>query len=580
MKNKEVAEIFRKVAALLEIKGDNPYRIRAYQRAAQNIEALTVEVEELAAQGKLERIPGIGKDLAQKIKEILETGTLQKYEELKREIPPELLKFLEIPGFGPKKAKVVYEQLGIKTIEELEKACLEHRLSRLPGFGPKTEENILKGIKLLKQKKGRLPLGLVLPWAEEIVSLLKKKSPVDRIDIAGSIRRRRETVKDIDILVTSKNPLKVMDIFISLPMIEEVLLKGETKTSVRLKYEGIQVDLRVVDPVCYGAALAYFTGSKAHNIRIRELGVQRGLKINEYGIFRGQKRIGGQEEEEVFEAVGLPWIPPELREDRGEIEAAQAGRLPQIVGYDEILGDAHVHSKWSDGSSSIEEIAAYARKLGLKWVGICDHSQGLKVAGGLPMEKIMEKKKAIEAFNRRSKDVKLLCGTEVDILSDGSLDYPDEVLKEFDLVIASIHSGFKQDEKTITDRLVAAMKNPYVHCIGHPTGRLLGEREPYPVDMERLIKVAQETRTALEINAYYKRLDLNDIHARAAKEAGVKLLIGTDAHIVDQMSYLHLGVAMARRGWCERDDILNTLDYKELRKYLRDITAWKLKARS
>ncbi len=576
MKNKEVAEIFRKVAALLEIKGDNPYRIRAYQRAAQNIEALMVDVEELAAQGKLERIPGIGKDLAQKIKEILETGTLQKYEELKREIPPELLKFLEIPGFGPKKAKIVYEKLGIKTLEELEKACLEHRLARLPGFGPKTEENILKGLKLLKQKRGRLPLGLVLPWAEEIVELLKKKSPVDRIDIAGSIRRRRETVKDIDILVTSNQPLKVMDVFVSLPMVEEVLLKGETKTSVRLK-QGIQVDLRVVDPECYGAALAYFTGSKAHNIRIRELGVQRGLKINEYGIFRGQERIGGREEEEVFAAVGLPWIPPELREDRGEIEAAQAGRLPQIIGYDEVLGDAHVHSKFSDGSATIEEIAAYARKLGLKWVGICDHSQGLKVAGGVPIEKIMEKKKAIEAFNRRSKDIKLLCGTEVDILSDGSLDYPDEVLKEFDLVIASIHSGFKQDEENLTKRLIAAMKNPFVHCIGHPTGRLLGEREPYPLDMERVIAAAKETKTALEINAYYKRLDLNDIHARAAKEAGVKLLIGTDAHILDQMSYLHLGVAVARRGWCEKDDLINTLDYRRLKKYLKEIVSWKLK---
>ncbi len=579
MKNKEVAEIFRRVAALLEIKGDNPYRIRAYQRAAQNIEALTVDVEELAAKGKLERIPGIGKDLAQKIKEILETGTLQKYEELKREIPPELLKFLEIPGFGPKKAKIVYEKLGIKTIEELERACLEHRLSRLPGFGPKTEENILKGIKLLKQKRGRLPLGLVLPWAEEIVDLLKKKSPVDRIDIAGSIRRRRETVKDIDILVTSKKPHQVMEIFVTLPMVEEVLLQGETKTSVRLK-QGIQVDLRVVDPVCYGAALAYFTGSKAHNIRIRELGVQRGLKINEYGIFRGQERIGGREEEEVFEAVGLPWIPPELREDRGEIEAAQAGKLPRLVNYDEILGDAHVHSKFSDGSASIEEIAAYARRLGLKWVGICDHSQGLKVAGGVPIEKIMEKKRAIETFNRHSKDIKLLCGTEVDILSDGSLDYPDEVLKEFDLVIASIHSGFKQEEENLTKRLIAAIKNPFVHCIGHPTGRLLGEREPYPVDIESVIKAAAELKTALEINAYYKRLDLNDIHSRAAKEAGVKLLIGTDAHLVDQMNFLHLGVAVARRGWCEKKDILNTLDYKKFKKYLKEIVSWKLKQKN
>ncbi len=574
MKNQEVAEIFRQVAALLEIKGDNPYRIRAYQRAAQNIEALTVEVEELAAQGKLERIPGIGKDLAQKIKEILATGTLSLYEELKREVPPELLKFLEIPGMGPKKAKLVYETLGIKTLEELEKACLEHRLSQLPGFGLKTEQNILKGLRLLKQKVGRLPLGLVLPWAEEVVSLLKEQSPVERIDIAGSLRRRRETVKDIDILVTSRAPAQVMEVFVHLPMVAEVVVRGETKTSVRLK-QGINVDLRVVDPECYGAALAYFTGSKAHNIRIRELGVQRGLKINEYGIFRGRERIGGQEEEEVFSAVGLPWIPPELREDRGEIEAAQAGTLPRIVAYEEIQGDSHVHSKFSDGTASIEEIGAYARSLGLKWVGVCDHSQGLKVAGGLPMEKVWEKKEAIKAFNQRSRDVKLLCGTEVDILADGTLDYPDEVLKEFDLVIAAIHSGFKQDEATLTKRLVAAMQHPLVHVIAHPTGRLLGEREPYAVDMDELIRVARETRTALEINAYFKRLDLNDIHTRAAKEAGVKLLIGTDAHLLDQMHYLSLGVAVARRGWCEKQDVLNTLSYEELLAYLKDIRRWK-----
>ncbi len=574
MKNKEIAEIFSKIAALLEIKGDNPYRIRAYQRAAQNIEALTTEVKDIAAKGKLERIPGIGKDLAQKIKEILDTGTLTLYEELKKEIPTELLKFLEIPGMGPKKAKIVYETLGIKTIEELEKACLEHKLSSLPGFGPKTEQNIIKGIKLLKQKVGRLPIGLVLPWAEELVELLKTKSPVERIDLAGSIRRRRETVKDIDILVTSKNPMKVMEVFVSLPLVDEVVVKGETKTSVRLK-QGINVDLRVVDPACYGAALAYFTGSKAHNIRIRELGVQRGLKINEYGIFRGDKRIGGQEEEEVFSAVGLPWIPPELREDRGEIEAAQENRLPVLVEYDELLGDSHVHSKFSDGSASIEEIAAYAERLGLKWVGICDHSQSLKVASGLTIEEVMEKKKAIVNFNRRSKGIKLLCGTEVDILNDGSLDYPDEVLKEFDLVIAAIHTGFKQDEATLTKRIISAMKNPFVHVIAHPTGRLLGEREAYALDIDQVIKIAKETRTALEINAYFKRLDLNDINTRAAKENGVKLMIGTDAHILDQMNYLYLGVAVARRGWCEKSDILNTLDYENLIKYLKSISDWK-----
>ncbi len=568
MKNKEVAEVLRRIAALLEIKGDNPFRVRAYQRAAQNIEALTVDVEELAQAGKLERIPGIGKDLAQKIKEIISTGTCQKYEDLKREVPPELINLLSIPGVGPKTAKLLYEKLGIKSIEELERACLEHRVSRLPGIRSKTEENILRGIQLLKQHVGRRPLGEVLPLAETLVEMLRRQAPVDRIDVAGSIRRRRETVKDIDILVTSRNPAKIMEVFVSLPLVGEIIARGETKTSVRLK-EGIQVDLRAVDPACYGAALAYFTGSKAHNIRIRELGVQRGLKINEYGIFRGDERVGGREEEEVFAAVDLPWIPPELREDRGEIEAAQTGQLPRLVGYDEIKGDFHVHSLFSDGTASVEEIGAKARQLGLKWVGICDHSQGLRVAGGLTPKDIAAKKAAIQAFNRHSKDVKLLFGTEVDILSDGRLDYPDDLLQEFELVIASIHSGFRQDEATLTGRILAAIENPLVHIVGHPTGRLIGERDPYPLDLKTIFSAAQKAGVALEINAYYKRLDLNDVNTRAAKEAGVLLAIGTDAHSLEQMNFLSLGVAVARRGWCEPQNILNTFSYRQLKEWLK-----------
>jgi len=570
MKNQEVAEIFRKVASLLEIKGDNPYRIRAYQRAAQNIEALTRDIEDLARRNQLSRIPGIGADLAGKIKEILETGTLRLYEELKKEIPQELLRFLEIPGLGPKKAKIIYETLGITSIEDLERACKEHKIARLPGMGYKTEENILRGIKLLREKIGRRPLGEVLPLAEDLVEYLKRKAPVEKIAVAGSIRRRRETVKDIDVLVTSKNPLSVMEVFVAYPGVEEVLVHGETKTSVRIK-PGIQVDLRVVDPECWGAALAYFTGSKAHNIRLRELGVERGLKINEYGIFRGNERIGGREEKEVFSAVELPWIPPELREDRGEIEAAREGRLPKLVDYDDIQGDAHVHSKYSDGTASLEEIAQRAEALGLSWVAVCDHSQGLKVAGGLSVSALMEKKKAIEEFNRRSKRVKLIFGAEVDILSDGSLDYPDEVLAEIELVIAAIHTGFQQPEAQLTQRVVAALKHPLVHALAHPTGRLIGEREPYAIDMQAVIRTAAENGKALEINAYYKRLDLNDIQTRAAKEAGVKILIGTDAHIVDQMDYLPLGVAVARRGWCEKEDVLNTLSYEEFKAWLKKV---------
>lgn len=568
MKNKEVADIFYKIAALLEIKGENPYRVRAYQRAAQVIEALSQDVEELAVQNKLEKLPGIGADLASKIKDILRTGTLTLYEELKNEIPPVLLTFLEIPGLGPKKVKVLYEKLGITSLEDLEKACKEHKIAKLPGFGFKTEENILKGIKLFKEKTGRRPLGEVLPLAETIVEILKRESPVENISVAGSIRRRKETVKDIDILITSKQPEKVMKKVIDLPMVEEIIAFGETKSGVRLK-TGIQMDIRVVEPESWGAALAYFTGSKAHNIRVRELALEKGLKINEYGVFRGEQKIAGKTEEEVYQAIGLPFIPPELREDRGEIEAALQGRLPKIVEYEEILGDGHVHSKYSDGTASLEEIVRKAENMGLQWVAVCDHSQGLKVAGGVPVQDLLKKKREIEELNRRSKKVKLIFGAEVDILSDGSLDYPDEVLKEIDFVIAAIHTGFQQTEEQITNRLISALKHPLVHAIAHPTGRILGEREAYAVNIKKIIETAVHYGKALEINAYYKRLDLDEINARAAKEHGVPLIIGTDAHFIDQMNYLSLGTAIARRGWCEKRNVLNTLSFDEFMGWLK-----------
>ena len=570
MKNKEVADIFNKVAALLEIKGDNPYRIRAYQKAAQTIEALTADVEELAKQGKLEKLPGIGPDLASKIKEILKTGTLPLYEELKKDVPLILLNFLEIPGLGPKKVKVLYEKLGITNIEELERACKAHKIAKLPGFGWKTEENILKGIKLFREKTGRKPLGEILSLAEEIMETLKKESPVENIAVAGSIRRRKETVKDIDILITSIQPEKVMKKVTELSLVEEVIAFGETKTSVRLK-TGIQMDVRVVEPDSWGAALAYFTGSKAHNIRVRELALEKGLKINEYGVFKGDIKIAGKTEEEVYASVGLPFIYPELREDRGEIEAALHGKLPKLVEYNEILGDAHVHSKYSDGTASLEEIMAKAEKLGLSWVAVCDHSQGLKVAGGLSIEDLFKKKKHIEELNKRSSKVKLIFGSEVDILSDGTLDYPDEILAEIDYVVAAIHTGFQQSEEQITNRIISALKHPLVHAIAHPTGRVIGEREPYAVNIPKILEIAAQYGKALEINAYYKRLDLNDINTRAAKEKGIPLIIGTDTHFIDQMEYLHLGTAVARRGWCEKSDVLNTLTYEEFMAWLKKV---------
>lgn len=567
MKNQEVAAVFDGIADILEIQGANPFRIRAYRKAAQNIVNLTEDIAAVAARSGLETIPGIGKDLAGKIQEIITTGTFKDYENLKKEVPTGIVTLLAIPGVGPRTAKLLFDHFGVSSIEEVEKLALEHKIQGLPGIKARTEENILKGITILKKGRERLPVGIVLPVAGEIVAMLRKKCPGCPVHLAGSLRRRKETAKDIDLLVASDKPDRVMEVFTALPLVSEIMARGETKSSIRTR-EGIQVDLRVVETKSLGAALCYFTGSKAHNIRIRDLAVRQGLKINEYGIFKGEKWLGGRTEEEVFRAVGLPYIPPELREDRGEIEAAQAGELPLLLEPKDIQGDLHVHSKYSDGTASLAEIARKAASLGLSWVAICDHSISLKVAGGVSISDLQKKMDEIRAFNQKGGPVKLLCGTEVDIDSSGNLDYPDEILRQLDIVVAAIHTGFKQDAKTLTHRITSAMRNPHVDIIAHPTGRLIGEREPYAVDIEKIIKVAAETGTALEINSYFKRLDLNDIQSRAAKEKGCKLAIGTDAHIMEQMDFMSLGVSVARRAWLTRENLLNTLTYAELMSYL------------
>jgi len=569
MKNREIARVFEDIADILEIKDGNPFKIRAYRKAALNLQALTRDLAELSHKELLE-IPGVGTDLASKIEEFFRTGTVSSYEELKREVPPGLFALLAVPGLGPKTAKTIYDSAGVTSLDELELAAAEHRLAGVRGIQQKTEENILKGIAAVKRGRERRPLGRMLPAALDLVESLKKRAALERIEIAGSIRRRRESVKDIDLVATSPDPAGVMAAFVALPQVEAVIMHGLTRTSVTLR-EGVQVDLRVVEPSSFGAALAYLTGSKPHNVRLREMALKRGLKINEYGIFRDgdDQRLGGAEEEDLYRLVGLPFIPPELREDRGEVEAAAAGRLPRLVELSDLRGDLHVHSKWSDGAHNLAEIAAAARGRGLSYLALTDHSKGLGVARGLSVERLMEQGEEIAAFNREQKGFRVLRGTEMDIGLDGSLDFPDQVLKKLDTVVAALHSGFNQSREQLTARLVSAMRNPFVSVIAHPTGRLIGEREAYELDMELLLRVAGETGTALEINCYPLRLDLNDVQVRRAKELGVTLVINSDLHVISQFDTLHYGISVAQRGWLEQGDVLNTLELPELLKRLK-----------
>lgn len=569
MRNQEVAEIFNDIADILEIKGDNPFRIRAYRRAAQNIDSFARDVAETSPE-ELQKIPGIGADLAAKVQEYVQTGNLGFYDELKKEVPPGLIDIMSVPGLGPKTAKLLFEKLHIKDIDDLEKQAKEGRLKSLPGIQAKTEENILKGIAVIRRHTGRFPIGRVLPVAEGILEKLREKAPVTKLNIAGSLRRWKDTVKDIDILATSKHPNKVMDVFVHLPVIREVLMKGPTKSSV-VTQEGIQVDLRVVEEGSFGAALAYFTGSKEHNIRLREMAVRKGLKINEYGVFdvKTEKKLGGTYEDDVYKILGMPFIAPEMREDTGEIEAALEGSLPKLVSLEDIRGDLHVHTKSSDGSHDIQALIASAKAKGYEYLAITDHSKGLAVARGLSIEQVLEQHKKIKALNKKLKGFNLLSGTEMDIRSDGSLDYPDEVLKQFDIVVASIHSGFRQSRDQITKRILSAMKNPYVSVIAHPSGRIIGEREAYEIDMEDVLKSAKETGTGMEINAYPLRLDLPDIYVKKAKQMDIMLSINTDTHVTFQFDFMAYGIGVARRGWAEKKDILNTRPYRMVLKWLK-----------
>jgi DNA polymerase (family 10) len=564
--NADIADIFRRLADLLEIEGANPFRVRAYRNAAQTVEDLPGNAAEMVNTGEdLTELPGIGKDLAGKIKEIVETGRLKTLEEVEGRTPSTLAALTTIPGLGPKRVHALHEVLGITTIEELARAAQAHKIRDLPRFSAKIEAKILEELAKHAQIERRFKLATAEDFAETLCAYLRQAPGIGHVVAAGSYRRRKDTVGDLDILVTSSDAPAAISHFTSYDEIGEILSQGTTRSTVILK-AGIQVDLRVVAEESYGAALHYFTGSKSHNIAVRRLGQIKGLKINEYGIFRGDRRIGGRTEEEVFAAVGLPFIEPELREDRGEIEAAEKGRLPKLVTLADIRGDLHVHTKESDGKNSLREMAEAAKALGYSYIAITDHTKHATVARGLDEKRLAKQLDEIDRLNDEDGGILILKASEVDILADGKLDLSATMLKRLDLAVCAVHYKFDLDAKAQTERVLRAMDNPYCSILAHPTGRLLGERPSYPIDLERVMEGAKERGCFLELNSHPSRLDLDDIHCKQAKEMGVKLSLSTDAHSTVGLGAMRFGIGQARRGWLEADDVLNTRPWPQLKK--------------
>ena len=559
MENIEIAKIFEDVADLLEMLGASVFRIRAYRAAARTVETLGTPAQSLLKKdgNALVALPGIGKDLAGKIREIIETGELTLLKELTVQIPESVIQMIRIPGLGPKRAKQIYDQLGIATLAGLEQAAREGRLRALRGWKETMEAKVLQGIADLKTWRGRFRLVEADAAIRPLLERLEATRELTHLQVAGSYRRRRETVGDVDLLVTATAAEPVMERFLSAPEVKQVLAHGDTKSSIVLR-QGLQVDLRVVGEESLGAALHYFTGSQAHNIAVRTLGVKRGVKINEYGIFRGSRRIGGRHEADVFQAVGLPWIPPELREDRGEIAAAFDGRLPTLVERGDIRGDLQMHTTYTDGRDSLADMVKACGDRGYAYIAITDHTKAVRVAGGLSREEFQTQFREIDEIRKTGAGPAVLKSAEVDILDAGQLDLDDETLAELDLVVVSIHSKFNMTKADMTQRVVRALRHPRVHVFAHPTGRLLGRREPYPLDMEEVVLVAHDHGVLLEVNAQPDRLDLNDIYCQMARDAGVKLVISTDAHRIAELDNMRYGVDQARRGWCQPADIANT----------------------
>ncbi|MBW3003331.1 DNA polymerase/3'-5' exonuclease PolX [Candidatus Woesearchaeota archaeon] len=570
MKNLEIAKIFYEIADILEMK-NVAWKPGAYRKAARALEGLTVDVEEYVAKGlkEVEKIPGVGEGIGKKIIEYCETGKIKEYETLKKKVPKHMDVLMQVPGMGPKKAKVLFSKLKVSTLKQLESAAKKGKIRKLEGFGEKSEEDILRGLELLKLSKGRILLGFALPVAEEIKSRLKVLKEVDNVEIAGSIRRMKETIRDIDVLVTSKKPKKVMDFFCAIPDVKAVLAKGATKSTIVLN-SGLQADIRVVDAKSWGAALNYFTGSKDHNIKLRQIAIKKGYKLSEYGLFSRKtgKFIAGKTEKELYSKLGLKYIPPEMRENTGELSLKL---IPKLVELKDVKGDLHVHTNWSDGDSTITEMVLEAKKLGYKYICISDHSPSEKIANGLDVKRIKKQNLEIKKINKKINGINVFTGAEVDILKDGSLDYPDEVLNKLDIVVAAIHRGFKNSRNQIMERYEKAMQNKNVRIIGHPTGRLINAREPLNVDIDKLIALAKKYDKVLEINSQPERLDLDWVNVKKAVEAGVKLAVNTDAHSRGELAFVKLGIAVARRGWATKMDIVNTYPLTKLKKIFKKI---------
>jgi DNA polymerase (family 10) len=565
VKNREVAEILYEMAELLELHAENRFKIIAYSKAARAIESLQEDISQVCRERRLQSIPGVGKAIAQKVEEYLKTGRIEAREELLARTPPGLAELLKISGLGPKTVFLLHEKLNVSSLEELETAAREHRIRRLPRMGPTRENNILKSVERYKKRSTRILFSTAEPIVNQIKSYLNGMEGLEHITAAGSFRRAKETVGDIDILATATRPEEVVAAFVRMPLVEEVLAKGPTKASVIMQ-DTIQVDLRIVEHRSYGTVLQYFTGSKEHNVKLRQLALDRGYSLSEYSLTRLSDSLDlfFDREEDVYAALGLPYIPPEMREDRGEIEAALQGRLPVLAEQKDVRGDLHVHSNWSDGRASIQEMAAAARDLGYEYIAFCDHSPSVGIAGGLPPEKLEQKMQAIASANEKMEGITILMGTEVDIKADGRLDYPDDLLAACDVVVASVHMGQQQTERAITGRLISAIENENVDIIAHPTGRIIDQREPYDLDMPAVLRAAARTGTAMEINSFPSRLDLHDVYARAARDMGVKLCINSDAHDAEQLLTMKYGVNVARRAWLEKKDLLNALPLPEL----------------